>query len=648
MFDIRAKLFQPRLQLLTLIIFSTFASAQTSREVKDMFVQAQSHYLYGEFELANPIYLTIAAFEPDNFNIMFKIGDCYLNISDEKSKAIEYLEKAVTNASYDANPDQLKEKRAPLEAYFSLARAYMINNELEKALKTLLTFRKLAGEAEKKGGMKNLEFAGQQIQACKNAITYQTNPVKIDKIKLPPEFSQGSVNDNPAVSFDGNTLAYTERRGLSNAIYLSKRVGGKWQPPADITLEIKAGDDCSTCSMNSDGTELFLYKVDTQDGNIYSTRFKDGRWSPIKKLNKNINTKFYESHAAVSADGGRLYFTSNRPGGEGGLDIYISVKDSTGDWGQAKNLGPVINTTFNEDTPFITRNDSVLFFSSEGHSSMGGYDIFKSIRQDSATWKTPENIGYPINTTDDDKFFEPADNGLHAYYSLSTDYKKKEIFYIGIGVRTLERQYEIRGNYSYTDTTSQINEKDKIYLTNKISGDTLDIGVPNKYSGLYSFMVNPGNFRIIYTGAGYLTQKIDTSILQNNPAMTVRIDVRLERDSNYMKALFNRIKLSEIPTVEEIDTGILIKNMKVNDLTDSNINDSDILFYTVQVMALYNPVDVSYFKYIKDMKVMYNDQDKFYRYTAGKYVTREEAIARRNELMKMGYPEDIFVKKVSK
>ena len=115
-----------------------------------------------------------------------------------------------------------------------------------------------------------------------------------------------------------------------------------------------------------------------------------------------------------------------------------------------------------------------------------------------------------------------------------------------------------------------------------------------------------------------------------------------------MKALFNRIKLSEIPTVEEIDTGILIKNMKVNDLTDSNINDSDILFYTVQVMALYNPVDVSYFKYIKDMKVMYNDQDKFYRYTAGKYVTREEAIARRNELMKMGYPEDIFVKKVSK
>ena len=244
MFDVRAKIFFLRLQLFSLILFSATASAQTSQEVKSLFTQAQSYYLFGDYELANTIYLTLAAYEPDNFNILFKIGDCYLNITDEKSKAIQFLEKAVKNSSYDANPDLLKEKRAPLDAYFSLARAYMINNELDKAINTLQTFQKLAGETKNKGGMKNIEFIDQQIFACKNALKFQETPVKIDKVKLPPSFSQGSVNDNPAVSFDGNTIAYTERRGISNELYFSRRERGKWQPPIDITTDIKAGEDC--------------------------------------------------------------------------------------------------------------------------------------------------------------------------------------------------------------------------------------------------------------------------------------------------------------------------------------------------------------------------------------------------------------------
>jgi hypothetical protein len=653
MFDIRAKIFHIRLQLLTLIIFSATASAQTSQEVKDMFAQAQSYYLFGDYELANPIYLSLAAFEPDNFNIIYKIGDSYLNIPDEKSKSIEFLEKAVKNSSFNANPDQFKEKRAPLDAYFSLARAYMINNDLEKALNTLQTFKKLAGDSKIKGGMKNIEFIDQQMLACKNAIKFQETPIKIDKIKLPSEFSQGSVNDNAAVSFDGNTIAYTERRGISNAIYFSKKERGKWQPPIDITFEIKAGDDCSTCSLNSDGTELFLYKEDMEDGNIYSTTYVYGAWTPIKKLNKNINTKFFESHASVSPDGKRLYFTSNRDGGQGGLDIYISEKDAARDWGIAKNLGAAINTRYNEDTPFITKNDSVLYFSSEGHSSMGGYDIFKSVKLGDNTWKTPQNLGYPVNTTDDNKFFDPVNNGLNAYYSMSTDYKKREIFYLGIGVSAVEQLYEINGNYSLNDTVVNYNEKHKIYLKNKVSGDTIDIGIPNKYTGLYSFIVKPGKFRIAYTGVGYLTQTVDTSILQDNPTMVVSIDIKLEKDTNYLKVpeqpvVYEKINLAAIPTVAAIDSSILITNMKVNDVTDNNIKDADILYFTVQVMALHNPVDVTYFRYINDMKVMYNDIDKFYRYTTGKCVTREEAIARRAELIKKGYPEEIFIKKVSK
>jgi hypothetical protein len=646
----RGKIISILLQLLTLVIFPVASSAQSSGEMKKIFAKAESYYLFEEYELANQLYLLLDTI--DNFNIKYKIGNCYLNIPGEKEKSIPYLENAVKSASYDSKTESFKEKRAPLDSYFSLSKAYLINNQLEKALNTLQTFSKLARETKSKGGMKNLDYIDQQIQACKNAIQYKANPVVFSKKKLGSDFSQGAINDNPAVSFDGNTIVYTERRGIVNAIFYSKKERGKWQTPIEITAALNAGEDCSSSSLNNDGTELFLYKTDNYDGNIYSSNFVNGAWTPIKKLNKNINTKFYESHACISSDGKKLYFTSNRDGGQGNLDIYVSEKDATGDWGPAVNLGAAINTPFNEDTPFITRNDSVLYFSSEGHSSMGGYDIFKS-QKIGTVWKTPTNLGFPINSTDDDKFFQPMNNGLNAYYSMTTDYKKKEIFYLGLGNTDVNQLFEIKGKFSLKDTTVLFDKNYSIHLINKASGDTLDVGYPNKYTGLYGFSVVPGQFRIFYKGFGYLTQTIDTSILQDNPNLALIIDASLERDttiknSSLPPVVYSKIDLSLIPRIASVDTSMLIRNLNVSDVGDINIKDSDILYYTVQVMALHNPVDVTYFKYITDMKVMYNDMDKFYRYTTGRFPTREDAYSLRLELIRKGYPEEIFIKKVSK
>jgi hypothetical protein len=650
MVNFRVKIIRLKLQLLTLVIFSVAASAQSSDEMKKIFAQAESYYLYEEYELANQLYILLES--PDNLNIKYKIGTCYLNIPGEKEKSIPYLEEAVKTASYDSKTESFKEMRAPLDAYFSLAKAYMINNELEKGLNTLQTFNRLARETKTKGGMKNLEYIDQQIQACKNAILYKETPVVFSRKTLGGDFSQGSINDNPAVSFDGNTIAYTERRGIVNAIFFSKKERGIWQPPIEITAEINAGEDCSTCSLNSDGSELFLYKTDNYDGAIYSSNYTNGAWTPIKKLNKNINTKFYESHAAISADGKKLYFTSNRDGGQGNLDIYFSEKDVTGDWGPAVNLGAAVNTPFNEDTPFITQNDSILYFCSEGHSSMGGFDNFKCL-QIGSVWKTPSNLGFPINSTDDDKFFQPVNNGVNAYYSMITDYKKKEIFYLGIGSSDVNQLFEIKGKFSLNDTTLTFDENYAIHLINRTSGDTLDVGFPNKYTGLYSFSVSPGEFRLVYTGTGYVSQTIDTAIFQDYPTLVLILDVSLNRDTSIRKIalppiVYDKINLLAIPSVSSIDTSILIRNMNVNDIGDINIKDSDVLYYTVQVIALHNPVDVSYFKYITNMRVMYNDIDKFYRYTTGRFSTREEAYSLRLELIRKGYPEEIFIKKVSK
>jgi len=551
MVKFRVKIISILLELLFLLILTVAVSAQSSDEMKNIFAKAESYYLYEEYELANQLYLLLDT--KDNFNIKYKIGNCYLNIPGEKEKSIKYLEDAVKNASYDSNPESFKEKRAPIDVYFSLSKAYMINNQLENAMNTLQTFNKLVKETTPKKGMKNLDYIEQQIQACKNAIQFKDHPVTFSKKALGSDFEQGSMNDNAAVSFDGNTIAFTERRGIINAIFYSKKERGKWQTPIEITTVLKAGEDCSTCSLNSDGTEMFLYKTDNYDGAIYSSNFVNGSWTPIKKLNKYINTKFYESHASISADGKKLYFASNRDGGQGNLDIYVSEKDGSGDWGPAVNLGSEINTAFNEDTPFITQNDSVLYFCSEGHSSMGGFDIFRSQRT-GKTWGTPTNIGFPINSTDDDKFFQPVNNGLNAYYSMTTGYKKKDIFYLDMGM---------------------------------------------------------------------------TKITQP-------------------PVVYDKINLTLIPTVTSVDSSMLIRNLNVSDVGDLNIKDSDVLYYTVQVMALHKPVDVAYFKYITDMKVMYNDHDKFYRYTTGRFPTREEAYSLRLELIRKGYPDEIFIKKVSK
>jgi tetratricopeptide (TPR) repeat protein len=269
MIKVRANIFCRVLQLISLAGFSFVSSAQSNAEKRKTFTEAESFSLFDQSELANPLYLLLD--KPDNYNIQYKIGTCYLRIDGEKEKAIPFLESAVKHASYDAKVTSFREKRAPLDAYFFLGKAYMINNQLDKALSTFEVFKKITGEVKEKESMRNASYIDQLIEACKTARSYQDKPIAMSSDLVSPGFSQGSINEDPAVSFDGNSIVYTERRGMVNAILYSKKLRGKWQPPIEITSQIKAGDDCSSCSLNKDGTLLFLYKTDNYDGNIYTS-----------------------------------------------------------------------------------------------------------------------------------------------------------------------------------------------------------------------------------------------------------------------------------------------------------------------------------------------------------------------------------------
>jgi hypothetical protein len=215
-----------------------------------------------------------------------------------------------------------------------------------------------------------------------------------------------------------------------DAVMLSKWEKEKWGYPVNLTPELQIDGDIFISCLSSDGKVLFLSKDDNTNSDIYVSSFSGKTWNKVQKLNRNINTKYWESHGFMSEDGQTLIFASDRPGGFGGLDLYISRKVK-GDWGPAVNLGPEINTEFNEDRPFLIKGGSLLFFCSQGHENMGGYDIFRSEFQSNSLWSKPSNLGYPVNTPDDNVFFMPASDGLSGYYSLRRDtegYGREDIY----------------------------------------------------------------------------------------------------------------------------------------------------------------------------------------------------------------------------
>ena len=229
-------------------------------------------------------------------------------------------------------------------------------------------------------------------------------------------FNDEKSNFNPLISADGKSFAYMVSLKFYDAVMFSRLVNGKWTPPVNITPELQSDGDFYISCLSADGKLLFLSKDDHINSDIYVSSYDGNSWSKTVKLNKNINTKYWESHGFISEDGNQLIFASDRPGGFGGLDLYISHKVN-GDWGPAVNLGPEINTQFNEDRPFLINNGKTLFFSSQGHENMGGYDLFRSDLQSNGLWSKPKNLGYPINTPDDDIFFMPVGDGKSGYYS---------------------------------------------------------------------------------------------------------------------------------------------------------------------------------------------------------------------------------------
>jgi hypothetical protein len=403
---------------------------QNSRVLQNTFLEAEYFFFNEDYADALPFYMDLYEKDSDNANIAFRIGCCYLNIEGQKNLSIEYLEKATSDMSAKHREGSISQKSAPYEALFELGRSYLINNMFDKAIYAFASY----SETLLPEDLENIAFINQQIKACENAKKLIETPIHFSEENLGELINDDKDNFNPVVSYDGKTLAFMVSLKFYDAIMVSRLKNNKWGAPANITPDLETDGDMYISSLSEDGNVLYLSKDDDYDSDIYMSRFDGTKWLPVEKLNKNINTKYWESHGYVSSDGSMFIFASDRPGGYGGLDLYISRKIN-GDWGAASNLGPEINTPFNEDRPFLLEDSETLYFSSQGHEGMGGYDVFISILGSNGLWSAPVNLGYPLNNTDDNIFFMPTNKGKMGYISLqrnNTGFGGEDIYEITI------------------------------------------------------------------------------------------------------------------------------------------------------------------------------------------------------------------------
>jgi tetratricopeptide (TPR) repeat protein len=435
--------------LFVIFSFTSSAQTQTKKELKRLFINGEFSLIYKEYKEALPSFMALYDAGRRDANIKHRIGLCYLNIPNQKEKAIIYLVDATENISLNYNVGLYTERNAPIETYLYLGQAYRVTRQLEEAIEAFTKYKELLSPDDKE----KHNIVDAEITACKNALELNKIPTSIIESNLGRNINSNFNNINPLVSEDEETIVFVSQLRFYDAIFSSKKRDGRWLPARNISLDFNSEHPLIPVYLTKDGNTLYLQSNDNDDFNLYTSKFIDGLWQQPEKLNNNINSSAAEMYACVSDDGKTLYFTSDRKGGFGGFDIYKSEIDIEGNWQKPVNLGGTINTSFDEVSPFITKDNKTLYFSSQGHFNIGGFDIYKSTKSGSG-WSKPENLGFPFNTTDDDIFFFPLKNGTIAYYSKfkESGYGDNDIYRIQIfereNIPEREKELNIQNNTS--------------------------------------------------------------------------------------------------------------------------------------------------------------------------------------------------------
>jgi outer membrane protein OmpA-like peptidoglycan-associated protein len=408
-------------------LFAVFFVAAQKKKVDEELVQvATEMYNFGDKNDALDVFLQAVEVNPENVQANYMAGICYLE-GTKKFLAVNFLLR-----TYELNP------AITPDILYKIAKGYHLGGNFTDAIKYYNQY-KLSITAESCLKLKSTieeekKNTDRRIFECYNAIEYYKNPQKQQISKLSGFVNSEYAEYAPAVTADQSEMIFTSRRvgGISankdvdndffEDVYISKMKNGSWNAPKNIGKQINSETHDASIGFSSNGKILFIYKPYNGGDIYYSSRLNDTTWSELKNMGAPINSKYNEPSVSISQDGNTLFFSSDRPGGYGKLDLYKSERQFDGKWGQAINLGPTINTEYDEDSPFISLDSKTLYFSSKGHKGMGEYDIFKTeYIAKTNYWMQPINLGYPVNSPDNDIYFVISGDNNTGYYASAKE-----------------------------------------------------------------------------------------------------------------------------------------------------------------------------------------------------------------------------------
>jgi tetratricopeptide (TPR) repeat protein len=487
--------------LLIISFFSvSFSFAQSSKMKYDI-TDADEHYSNHNYLMALPIYLELLKTDETNPSIHYKIAECYLNTNINKSEAIKYLEFCSKNPKVESI------------VWLRLGYAYRLSNKIDDAISAFEKYKAMEPEKKKE--------AERQLEICNNAKSLMLNPINVSFTNLGKEINSEFADYYPWITQDENFLAFTTRRKGQTAdriendgyyasdVYTSKLASGKWNKAENPGQKINSTLDEQVIGLKADGSEMLIY-IDHIDkyGDIYSSVKKNTAWLNYVAFPEHVNKKV-EHSASISADGNTLLFV-RAESREDQTDIFICRKLPNGSWSEPLKLGNEINTPYNEDFPYLSTDGVTLYFSSEGHNTIGGFDLFKSVwNPEENTWSKAKNLGYPLNTTDDDRSISLTPDNRVGYISALRPGGQGDLDIYRVKFKDIDQKLTLfLGTIILGDSLSKPKEFiANILAVNILNNEEFSFN-PNPTNGKFVMALPAGTYDITVTSNGF-TQIID-------------------------------------------------------------------------------------------------------------------------------------------
>jgi len=435
-------------------------------------------------------------------NINYKMGLCLFYIGGKESDAIKYFEKAVKKVAKQCDVNSSSEEGASPLTYYYLGLLYQKTYRFAEAISSLKSLKLIKAPTDKDYPA-NVDHI---IAQCNSGKMFIMAPSNAKIINLGDSINGAFSDYNPLVLQDESSVVFTSRHpGLNNntaladgqyhasiyVSYINKDSGWTNAKPYDMSLNFMQDNACS--SITPDGQQMIVYCSGDKGGQLYISHMGDEHWEAPEKIGSDVNTIGTQSNACMSPDGATLYFVSDRPGGIGGKDIWRCIKLPNGNWSRALNLGKTVNTAYDEETPFMHADGHTFFFSSQGHNSMGGYDIFFSQVLDSGKFSEPFNLGYPINTPDDEIHFSLSLDGKNGYFNSNRpDGKGKQDIYKVVMPHATERPLTVIRGQVVPAAGESLSDDVHIIATDSATQQEVGDFKPIKSSGRFTIIVPPG------------------------------------------------------------------------------------------------------------------------------------------------------------